>query len=360
MNLVQAKQFVELGQASFKENIPKQQIFQYKTCLRVFQRSRELNYAEKIRFLELLQSKIALKDEHDPLIKKVQSVVASIQADQQRIENRIHLLALRYRNQFEDAHHLFVDYAILDSLPELPGCEEGLAENLSIQFFLSHLKNFYPASPSIEVSLLIQSLENLFELSIYILYLRYYIQDPLPHPMRSFKSKVLNLLIQMSDGRLPYFFLPCCSENHAMVGKVEWFDREGYRFTLINTGSGVRFHEGKKAFDAVYSGLTQKEVMNIAIALLVESAKSTEVYAKIAEALPLQKTIHYNSRGHGVQKRDSCAVKSLTASMHSVLTEKTYWRFKVFYTEKLMSQMTPGAKQEAALQILAKRTKKIC
>lgn len=359
MNLVQARQFVELDQSPFKENMPKQQAAHFKTCLRVFQRTWELSHTEKIGLLEALQSKIVLNDEHEPLIKKVQSVLASIQADQQRIENKMHTLAQRYRNQLEHMRDLFVDYAILDSLPELPGSTDGVSEKLAIQFFLVQLENFNRSSPSMEVSRLIQALEDLFELSIYTYDQWYDLADRVSCPVRNFKSKVLHLLQKMSEERLPYFFLPCCSSDHAMIGKVEYLDQEGYRFTLINTGSGVRILKGGKACDAVYSGLSQKDVMAVARSLLVESASATEVYAKIAEALPLKSWTYFNSRRHGLQKRESCAVKSLTVSMHGVLPEQIYWPIKVFYTEKLMQQMALGPRYGAACQILTKRTRKM-
>lgn len=356
MNLIEARKFVESDQALFKENIPKKQMAQYKACLRVFKRSRELSHAERIRLLQELQLKITLSDENDPLIKKVQFALAFVNADHERIKDRLHIMAEQHR--FHKKNDALVDYAILDSLPELPGHEAGLSEDLVIQFFLFHLKDFNRAFPSVEVSHLIESLENLFELSIYTFDLWNPSLGGLPKPKKGFLNKVLCLLIQMAEGRLAYFFLPCSSKDHAMVGKVEWFDREGYRFTIINTGGGVRFREGKKAYDAVYSGLTQEELMDIAKALLVESENPEDVYAKIAKALPQKNCTYFNSRKHSWQRRDSCSVKSLTVSMHSVLPEKIYWQFKVFYTKQLMMEMTIGPKNGAAAQILAKRTKK--
>jgi hypothetical protein len=358
MNLVQARQFVAFDQSPIKENVPKQLASRYKMCLRVFRCARELSPTEKIGLLEALRSKIALNNEHDPLMKKVQAAIASVQANRQRIESRVSIQIQKHRARLEEKHGSFVDYAILDSLPELPGSTEGLSENLVTQFFLNQLEHFNRSSPSMEVNRLIHSLENLFELNLYIYDQWYDCKDGLRCPMRYFKSKVLNLLNQMSDGRLPYIFLPCCSEDHAMVGKLDWFERRGYRFTIINTGGGVPMRQGNKAFDAVYSDLTQTDVMNVTRALLVVSANSAGVYAKIAQALPLKNCTYFNSRKHSMQKRDSCAVKSLTASMHSVLPEKIYWPFKVFYTERLIGEMAKGPKYDAACQILEKRTKK--
>lgn len=359
MNLVQAKQFIEFDQSPIKENVPKQLTSRYKMCLGVFKRARELSHIEKISLLKALQSKIALNDEHDPLIKKVRSAIANLQADWQRNENRVACATQHYRALLEKEHGPIVDYAILDSLPELPGSEEGISENLVTQFFLIELEHFNRSAPSIEGSHLMQAIKNFFELNIYIYDEQSDHQNRLPYPMRSFKRKILHLLHQMPEGRLPYFFLPCCSDEHAMVGKVEWVDQKGFRFILINTGGGVRVRRGNQALDTVYSGLTQKEVMKVAKAMLVESATPREVYAKIAQALPLKKTSHFNGRAHGLQKRASCAVKSLTASMHSALPEGIYWRFKVSYTERLMSQMTKDDKYAAACQILAKRTQKM-
>lgn len=352
MNLIQSKQLVEWGQ-------PKPTIHQFKQCLRVFRKVSELCPQNRIELLEALQSKISYYDEQDPLIARVRAAISLVHQEKQLKEERISVATQECRDWIGMKLELFADYAILDSMPEVPGSEAGLSEGRAIQFFLSHLKQFNHEFPTLQVNQLIQSLESLFEMNVYIYDQSSDVIGRIKHSIKYLKSQVLEMLQQLSEGEIPYFFLPCSSKDHAMIGKVEWVDGEGYLFTIINTGCNAQFRRGAQAADLVYRNLDQKDVMAVVRVLLLESLSAQELYSKIENALPLNKRSRFKGREHGLQKKDSCAVKSLTASMHSVLPDALYRRFKVFYTQQLMGDMNPGPKYDAASQILQKRKQKM-
>lgn len=339
MNIIQARQLIA-------RDVPKPSYNEMKRCVRLLFRSPDLCHQERIALLEALQSKISSAFENDSLVEKIKSVIARVYDEKARLDERIEILTQECRDSLIAVHDELVEYAVLDSLPEIPESNRGFTEVRALQFFLSQLTLFHCRSPSAEVSQLIRALEALFELHIVI-------------GGRCFKIKIVEKLKQLSEGEIPYFFLPISSKVHAMIGKMGWIEGEGYQFTIINSGRRRGAENVSRISDLVYRGLSQKDVISIARVLSITSESTNDLYIAIEKALPASKRTPSKGRVHSFQKKDSCAIKCLTSAMHTVLSNAVLRRFKVFYTQQLMWDMNPGIKYDAANEVLKKRQRKL-
>jgi hypothetical protein len=250
-----------------------------------------------------------------------------------------------------------IEHAVLDSRSDVPGSPEGLSEGTAIQFFLTMLHFFDPQNAFPEVEHLKNVLDDHFELWVYQEDHRYPREDRLEDSAQLFHSKVACLLKRLTGGA-QYFFFPLASFGHAMVGKVEWICDEGFRLTIINKGECPQFREGEIAADLIYLGLTEEEVLTVIMANFNLCPFTSTVYANIDRALPPGKRERYMGREHGLHKRASCSIKSLSGAIHGVLPAGIYRAFKVFFTNRLMNGMEPGPQFDAAYEILIKRKTK--
>lgn len=339
MNIIQARRLIGFDG-------PEPTYNEMKRCVRFLLRAPGLCLQERITLLESLQSKVFSYPENDLLVVKVKAAVARVYDEKDRLDDKIQILTQEYRDSLIDVHDELVEYAILDSLLEIPESNRGLTECRAIQFFLSQLTQFYDRSPSEEVSQLIRALETLFQLHKFI-------------GERYFKIKIAEKLQQLSDGEIPYFFLPFSSKDHAMIGKMEWIDGDGYQFTIINSGRFSSVENVSQISDLVYRGLWHKDVMSIARVLSLTSGSTSDLYIGVENAISASRRTRFKGRVHSFQKKDSCAIKCLTSAMHTVLSDAVLRRFKVFYTQQLMWDMNPGIKYDAAHQILQKRQRKL-
>lgn len=288
----------------------------------------------------------------------VKKALRDSQWENQMVEDRLTSESQRFSVNLVDTLPTLIEHAVLDSMPELSGSIEGLSEGTAIQFFLTMLHFFDPENKYPEVENLKRVLHDLFELLVYQEDHRYLRPDRLENSAELFHWKLTHLLRSLGS-KTPYFFFPLSSCSHAMMGKVEWVLNEGYRLTIINSGDGAQFYDGETAADLIYLSLDEAEVLQAIESNLNINQSTADVYENVATSLPLEKLEPYIGRIHGVHKRNSCSVKSLSSAIHGVLPAGIYRAFKVFYTSRLIADMEPGIKRTAAHDILTKRTKKM-
>lgn len=316
--------------------------------------SEGLDLEERITHLQSLILHFTDREKGCELYSLVKHSLRKAQCRKREVDERLSFQKDYFLSGLTGLLPLFVEQAVLDSRPEVPGSTQGLSEGSVIQFFLTLLHFFDPQNASPEVAYLKNVLDDHFELWVYQEDHRYPRQDRLEDSEQLFHNKVTCLLKNLTGGA-PYFFFPLASWGHAMLGKVEWVQQEGFRLTIINKGECAQFRAGEIAADLIYLGLTEEEVLRAIMANFNLPPTTATVYENIKSALPIEKRERFMGRWHGLHKRASCSLKSLVGAIHGVLPAGIYRAFKVFYTSRLMEGMEFGLQLEVANKILLKR-----
>lgn len=361
MNVIEAKQWINsnahLIDSPLKRH-PHRLTVLFKRCIILFSFSNELSYRERIQWLSQLENVIVLSGDSGALIARVQKVMRTLKKVEKKLSaynESERQMNFRFK---ELSKKLFVHHAVLDSVYKDADGVEGMSCLSALQIFLDELHLWNQENPSAEMKHLTWSFEALEEL-MFCLITRSTVPKLFFHAYGlQFLQKTHSLLNLLSQGKIPYFFLPVQSQDHAMIGRVEWSYEQGYQLTIINTTSLGGYFDEKATYESIYEGLSQEEMMSVSQSLLMLWKSPDDVYRGIENQLPLNKKEARVGKSHGIQKGNSCSVKSLTAAMHSTLHEKNYRAFKAFYTKNLLDHSPDFPKLEAAYQILAKRTKK--
>lgn len=361
MNLIEAKQWVQSKEQGIDVRVsshPQRLNTQLKRCFRIFSSSKELSYRERIQWLNRLKVVLISCSNQDALISRIQKKRESLIRIEQSWKCS-HEYEMRINEGIKRlSKHLFIHHAVLDSSYEESDEVEGMSCLSALQLFLDELHLWNKVVPGKAINQLTSSFEVLEELMICLLS-----HWTAPKIFRreyelQFLQKIKDLLFLLSQKVIPYFFLPVHSEGHAMVGRVEWSDTQGYRLTIINTISEGGYFDETAAYESIYEKLSEAEMISVSQILLMEWPSVDEVYRGIENLLPVEKREAEVGKRHRFQKGNSCSVKSLIATMHSTLNEKDYRAFKAFYTSNLLGNYPDFPKQEAARKILQKRVRK--
>lgn len=298
------------------------------------------------------------EEKESPSYERLKKSFREAESKKREVEERIAFQTEYFLHCLTEQLPICIEHAILDSRSDVPDSFEGLSEGTALQFFLTMIHFFDPTNTIQEVKYLKNALEDLFALWVYQEDHRYVRADCLADAEVLFRNKIIHLLKQLGRN-IPYFFFPLASYAHAMVGKVEWISEEGFRLTIVNKGDCAQFKNDETAADLIYLGLTEEEILPAILANFELPPFSADVYENIARALPSEKCVPFMGRGHGLHKRASCSIKSVAGAIHGVLPAGIYRAFKVFYTNRLIKDMEPGARLDAAHQVLLKRRLKV-
>lgn len=345
---------------SWKENRHLDPVEDFQIDLKKISSSYQMTLDERIQCLEAWKNRYKCTED-DPtakrIFKRINAKLTELKQEEKSAQERTDYQTQLHVNKITENREHCIDYALLDSSPDLHLSFEGLSEGQAQQYFLARLRDLQKEHSYQEVECLITALEHMYQLLIYRNECK---QDRfLKRPIHLYKTQVWSQLKELQSGKTAYFFLPLSTDDHALTAKVEWISHTYYRLTIVNTGEGAPFRESSYTQDLVYQGLTIDEMINLVPVFVRSYPHTSDLYQTLQSAIPERIRIPNVGRKHKMQRGNSCSIQALSKLIHGILSDHIYWAFKVKTTTSALNDLEPGPRRDALVRLLNKREGKL-
>ncbi|MFV0340376.1 MAG: hypothetical protein ACK5MA_07105 [Parachlamydiaceae bacterium] len=334
-------------------------------CVRLFRKTTLLNISEKHLWIYRAQCYIAdlpASETKERVSKVAQTYFEEVGLQKNSIDLRVAFIQKFLGQIIPEKTDILIEHLVLDSVIRPP--HTGTTIGIALTYLMQELRAFQANNNNSLIFDLIRILEFAHTINTFqqdtksnFHFLDYY---PKAFYKAHLNSELHKMETQDSDV-FPYLIVPIQSKKHGIAATVQWNEDDRFILTIINTGLRTTFRDEEGyCYDAVYRGLTRKELIRLFMAMVPATTSFETLIRHFNLKLPECYAKPEKGRRHQLQKGSSCVSQSLMSAIHSLLPdEKLYRLFKSFMTTQLLSTgKCPAEYQQDAVKIAERRLHK--